>query len=52
MRIAGSEAYEPRILLGLLFYGYATGVFSSRQIEEKNYTAIPFYFTHLTQQAI
>jgi hypothetical protein len=32
------------VLLGLLFYGYATGVFSSRQIEEKTYSAIPFYF--------
>ena len=24
----GGEAYAPEILLGLLFYGYATGVFS------------------------
>jgi hypothetical protein len=28
----------------LLFYGYATGVFSSRQIEAKTYSSIPFYF--------
>jgi transposase len=40
----GGEAYDPRVLLGLLFYGYATGVFSSRQIEEKSYSSIPFYF--------
>ena len=40
----GGEAYDPRVLLGLLFYGYATGVFSSRQIEAKTYTSIPFYF--------
>ncbi len=40
----GGEAYDPPILLGLLFYGYATGVFSSRQIEEKTYTSIPIYF--------
>jgi len=40
----GGEAYDPRVLLGLLFYGYATGVFSSRQIEEKTYSSIPFYF--------
>ncbi len=40
----GGEPYGPPILLGLLFYSYATGVFSSRQIEEKTRTCIPFYF--------
>ncbi len=30
----GGEAIAPEILLGLLFYGYATGVFSSRKIEK------------------
>lgn len=40
----GGEPYDPRVLLGLLFYGYATGVFSSRQIEAKTYRSIPFYF--------
>jgi transposase len=40
----GGEPYDPPVLLGLLFYGYATGVFSSRQLEEKTYSAIPFYF--------
>ncbi|MCK6623680.1 MAG: IS5/IS1182 family transposase [Anaerolineae bacterium] len=40
----GGEPYDPRVLLGLLFYGYATGVFSSRQIEEKSYSTIPFYY--------
>ena len=29
----GSEQYPPGMLLGLLVYSYATGVFSSRQIE-------------------
>jgi len=29
----GGVAIAPEILLGLLFYGYATGVFSSRQLE-------------------
>ena len=38
------EPYDPRVLLGLLFYGYATGVFSSRQIEARTYNSIPFYF--------
>ncbi len=40
----GGEPYDPPVLLGLLFYGYATGVFSSRQIEEKTYSSIPFYY--------
>jgi transposase len=40
----GGEPYDPPVLLGLLFYGYATGVFSSRQIEERTYSAIPFYY--------
>ena len=29
-RGSGSASYHPRVLLGLLVYGYATGVFSSR----------------------
>jgi transposase len=40
----GAPPYEPEILLGLLFYGYATGVFSSRQIEEKVKETAPFRF--------
>lgn len=32
-RGTGSEQYPPRLLLGLLVYCYATGLFSSRQIE-------------------
>ena len=40
----GAPPYEPEILLGLLFYGYATGDFSSRQIEEKSKESIPFRF--------
>ncbi len=40
----GGEAYAPEILLGLLFYGYATGVFSSRKIEKAAYESIPFRF--------
>jgi len=40
----GGEAFAPEILLGLLFYGYATGVFSSRKIEEATYETIPFRF--------
>ena len=40
----GGEAYVPEILLGLLFYGYVTGVFSSRKIEKATYESIPFRF--------
>jgi transposase len=40
----GGEAYAPELLLGLLFYGYATGVFSSRKIEKATYESIPFWF--------
>ncbi len=40
----GAPAYAPEILLGLLFYGYATGVFSSRKIEQATYESLPFRF--------
>jgi len=40
----GGEAYAPEVLLGLLFYGYATGVFSSRNIEKATYESVPFMF--------
>lgn len=40
----GGEAYAPEMLLGLLVYGYATGVFSSRKLERSTYEAIPFIY--------
>jgi len=40
----GGVAFAPEILLGLLFYGYATGSFSSRKIERATYESIPFRF--------
>src|SRR5467141_562174 len=40
----GGEAIAPEILLGLLFYGYATGTFSSRKIERATYESLPFRF--------
>src|SRR6266496_431721 len=40
----GGEAIAPEILLGLLFYGYATGVFSSRKIERATHENIAFRF--------
>jgi transposase len=42
--LVGGEAYAPEILLGLLFYGYTTGVFSSRKIERATHESIPFRF--------
>ncbi len=40
----GGMAIAPEILLGLLLYGYATGVFSSREIERGTHESIPFRF--------
>jgi transposase len=40
----GAPPYAPELLLGLLFYGYATGVFSSRKLEKATYEVIPFRF--------
>jgi transposase len=40
----GAPPYAPEVLSGLLFYGYATGVFSSRKIEQATCEVIPFRF--------
>lgn len=40
----GGEAFAPEVLLGVLFDGYATGVFSSRKLETATYLSIPFRF--------
>ena len=40
----GGAPIAPEILLGLLFYGYATGVFSSRKIEKATYERMPFRY--------
>jgi transposase len=40
----GGEPIDPKVLLGLILYGYATGVFSSRKIENATYEVIPFRF--------
>jgi transposase len=40
----GAPPYAPEVLLALLFYGYATGVFSSRKLEDATYEIIPFRF--------
>jgi transposase len=43
-RGAGSAAHHPRMLLGVLVYGYATGVFSSRKLERATYDSVAFRF--------
>lgn len=40
----GSKAYHPATLLALLFYGYATGVFSSRRLEDATYDSVAFRY--------
>lgn len=40
----GSAAYHPSVLLGLLVYGYATGVFSSRKLERATYDSVAFRY--------
>lgn len=37
---SGSDAYHPRMMLALLFYSYASGVFSSRRIETGSYDSV------------
>ncbi|CQR33117.1 hypothetical protein THICB1_30040 [Thiomonas arsenitoxydans] len=40
----GSAAHHPAVLLGLLIYGYANGVHSSRKIERATYDSVAFRF--------
>jgi transposase len=43
-RGSGEASYHPKLLLGLLVYGYATGVFSSRKLERATYDSVAFRF--------
>src|SRR5208282_3429281 len=43
-RGSGSASYHPAVLLGLLVYGCATGVFSSRKLERATYDSVAFRF--------
>jgi transposase len=43
-RGSGSASYHPAVLLGLMVYGYATRVFSSRAIERATYDSVAFRF--------
>jgi len=40
----GSDAYPPSMMAALLFYAYATGVFSSRKIEQATYDSVAFRY--------
>jgi transposase len=40
----GSKAHHPAVLLALLVYGYATGMFSSRKIERASYDSVAFRY--------
>ncbi len=46
----GSAAYHPAMLLGLLVYGYATGVHSSRKIERACSDSVAFRFIAANSQ--
>ena len=49
-RGSGSQPYNPEMLVALLFYGYATGVFSSRKLERSTYELLGFLI-HRSQQS-
>ena len=40
----GKQPYHPAMLVALLFYGYATGTFSSRKLEKATYDSIAYRF--------
>jgi len=49
-RGTGSAAYHPAVMLGLLIYGYATGVYSSRRIEAATHESIAFRYIAANEQ--
>ena len=48
-RGCGEASYHPTLLLGILVYGYATGVFSSRKLERATYDSVAFRFIAANQ---
>ena len=48
-RGSGEASYHPQLLLGLIIYGYATGVFSSRKLERATYDSVAFRFVAATE---
>lgn len=45
----GTAAYQPEMMVGLLLYGYATGVFSSRKLERATYDSVAFRYLSADQ---
>src|ERR1700704_6294521 len=43
-RGSGSASYHPTVLLSILIYGCATGVFSRRKLERATYDSVAFRF--------
>jgi hypothetical protein len=46
---SGEASYHPSVLLGLLVYGYATGMFSSRKLERATYDSVAFRYIAANQ---
>ena len=46
----GAPPYDPRVLLKLLLYGYASGVFSSRRLERAAQELVPCRYLTADQQ--
>ena len=46
---SGSDAFHPALLLCILMHGYATGVFSSRKLENATHDSIAFRFVAADQ---
>ena len=45
----GQSAYAPEMMLRVLWYGYATGVYSSRKIEARTYEEVAFRYLSADQ---
>ena len=48
-RLRARRPTTPSVVLGLLVYGYATGVFSSRKLERATYDSVAFRFIAANQ---
>lgn len=47
--VRGAPPYDPRLLLKILLYGYANGIFSSRRLERATIEQVPFRYLSATQ---
>src|SRR6201989_3311649 len=46
---SGEASYHPAVVVGILVYGYATGVFSSRKLERATDASVAFRFVAANQ---